>query len=586
MNRTKYAGNIRSSNVGDMVVLSGWIQKIRNLGQIIFIDLRDREGIVQLVIDGSKNKDLHEKTSELTRESVIEVHGVVRERQDKNDELATGNIEIAVDKVQLLSVSKVPPIHIVEGDTASEELRLKYRYLDLRKKSVMDKLRLRSKMNMIIRNFLTDNGFIEFETPILTKSTPEGARDYLVPSRISQGKFYALPQSPQIFKQLLMIGGADRYYQIARCFRDEDLRADRQPEFTQLDMEMSFVKQDDVLELNEKLVQKIFLELKGVDIELPLKRMKYAEAMELYGSDKPDTRFDLTINNLDELFRDSAFNLFRMNIENGGTVRCIFVPGEKLFSKKKLKNIEKMAKTFGAKGLAHVCIENEELTGSIAALLSEGEIARLREIAENENGYFFFVSDTKKATLTILGKLRSYLAKELKLYDENEVHALWVVDFPAFEFSEEENRYVAVHHPFTNITKDTIPYLDTDPSKVLSDAYDLVINGYEAGGGSIRIHDSNLQSKVFDFLGFSEEEKIKRFGFFIEALEYGTPPHGGIAYGLDRLSMLLIGTENIRDVIAFPKTLQASCLMSDAPSYVDDMQLEDLNITIKEGEEC
>ncbi len=581
MNRTHYAGNIRTSNVGEDVILSGWIHKIRNLGQIIFIDLRDREGIVQLVIDSTVRKEVFELAQHFTRESVIEVKGVIRERQDKNTEIATGNIEVLVNDVTLLSTSKVPPIHITDDDDASEELRLKYRYLDLRKKSVMDRLRLRSKMNMIIRNFLDENGFVEFETPILNKSTPEGARDYLVPSRVNPGKFYALPQSPQIFKQLLMIGGADRYFQIAKCFRDEDLRADRQPEFTQLDIEMSFVDQEDVLSLNEKLVQKLFLELKGNEIKLPLARMSYKEAVETYGSDKPDTRFDLKIINLDDLFKNSEFNLFSSNIANGGTVRSIFVEGDNLFSKKKLKNIEKKAKTFGAKGLAHISFDGDEIGGSINKFLNENEINKLKEYTDNKNGYMFFVSDTKKSTLTVLGNLRNYLAKELKLYDENEVNALWVVDFPAFEFSEEEERYVANHHPFTSITSSTIQYLDTDPSKVLSNAYDLVINGYEAGGGSIRIHDSKIQSKVFDFLGFSEEEKMERFGFFIDALSYGTPPHGGIAFGLDRMCMLLTGTSNIRDVIAFPKSLQASCLMSDAPSTVDKINLDELNIEIK-----
>ncbi|WP_459128876.1 aspartate--tRNA ligase [Guggenheimella bovis] len=581
LKRTHYAGLMRIEHVGETVVLAGWVQKKRNLGSLIFVDLRDREGMMQLVFNEETDPEIYEKASSLGREFVITVEGEVAERSAKNATLPTGDVELLVKKLIVHSESEVPPIFISDDDTAKEELRLKYRYLDLRKKSKLDILRMRSKMNNVIRNFYIEEGFIEFETPILCKPTPEGARDYLVPARLSPGHFYALPQSPQIFKQLLMIGGADRYFQIARCFRDEDLRADRQPEFTQLDTEYSFVTQEDVLDVSERMLQRVFKEIKGVELTLPLPRIKYLDAMERYGTDKPDTRFGLLIQNFDELFTASGFNLFRSTIEEGGTVRGIFVEGENPFSKKELKNLENQAKTYGAKGLAHVIID-DEVSGSIQKFLSEDEITSLREMAEGKKGIYFFVSDKKKTALTVLGNLRNYIAKEKELYDPKRIDALWVVDFPAFEYDEESGQYIAQHHPFTAPKEEDIPYLYSgDLGKVMANCYDTVINGYELASGSIRIHDSGLQSKIFELLGFTPESAKERFGFFIDALKYGTPPHGGIAYGLDRLAMILADTDSIRDVVAFPKTLQATDLMSDAPGTIETIQLDELHIQTK-----
>ncbi len=583
LNRSYYSSEIDLANVGEEIILNGWVSNKRNLGSLIFIDLRDREGLVQLVFDEEDNKDLYARASKLGREYVIGVRGILRKRASVNPDLATGEVELKVDELEVFSTSDVPPIHIREDDGAKEELRLKYRYLDLRKKKNMDRLRLRAKINSVLRSYLEKEDFIEFETPILNKTTPEGARDYLVPSRVNPGKFYALPQSPQIFKQLLMISGADRYYQITRCFRDEDLRADRQPEFTQLDIEMSFVDQEAVIELNEGLMKHLFKEIAGYDLELPLRRMTYAEAMEKYGSDKPDTRFDLELLSLEEVFRDSGFQVFARAIQDGKSVRGIFVPGDGLFSNKELKNIEKKAKTYGAGGLATVIL-GEEIKGTIAKFLGEEELDKLWKLAQGQEGTFFIVSDEKKVVQTVLGNLRGSIARDKNLFDPKKFDLLWIVDFPAFHYDEDEKRYVAEHHPFTMPKKDDLVYLDSDPLKINADCYDLVVNGFETASGSIRIHDSDLQAKVFDVLGFTKEEAKDRFGFFIDALRYGTPPHGGIAYGLDRLTMIFSETENIRDVIAFPKSLQATCLMSDAPSYADDKQLDELHIRVIKDE--
>lgn len=577
--RTHYAGELRLDHVGEKVTLNGWVQKKRGLGSLTFIDIRDREGLAQLVFNEETDPEIYALANDTGREYVISASGVVRERSAKNSDLPSGEVEVIVDRFEILSRAEVPPIHITDEDQAKEELRLKYRYLDLRKKSVMDRIRFRSELYRVLRNYLYDNGFTEVETPILYKATPEGARDYLVPSRIHQGEFYALPQSPQTLKQLLMIGGADRYFQIAKCFRDEDLRADRQPEFTQLDMEMSFVEQEDILKVNEGLLQRVFKELKGVDLKLPLERITYEESMRRFGNDKPDMRFGMEILPLEEVFKDTSFNLFKTALDEGYAIKGIFAESE--FSSKGLKNLEKLVKTYGAKGLAHVSIA-DEISGSIAKFLSEEEITALRELAGDKKGTFFIISDKKKTALTILGLLRNKLGKDLELYREDDYKALWVVDFPGFEYNEEEDRFQAQHHPFTAPLAEDVKHLSGDLSKVRSNAYDLVLNGYEIAGGSIRIHDSAVQEAVFRALGFSAEDAKERFGFFIDALKYGTPPHGGIAYGIDRLTMILTGTDNIRDVIAFPKTLAATCLMSDAPSPVDSHQLDELHISLKE----
>ena len=578
---TAFAGDLRESHIGQVVSLAGWVQTIRRMPGRLFIDLRDRMGIAQLVIDQETSPELYQQASSLGREYCLSAKGEVIRRESSNPKLASGDIELMVRELQIHSTSLTPPIHISDDDQAKEEMRLKYRYLDLRKKRLMDNFRLRSKLYRSIREFLYDEGFTEFETPILGKTTPEGARDYLVPSRLHKGKFYALPQSPQILKQLLMISGADRYFQIARCFRDEDLRADRQPEFTQLDMELSFVDQDDVFEVNERMLQRIFRDIKGIEIELPLKRISYADAVEKYGTDKPDTRFELLIENLDDVFRDSGFGVFRNAIAEGKTVRGIFVEDSQAYSAKELKNLEKLAKTYGAKGLAYVILD-EEIGGSIAKFLNENEISQLREKSNNKSGIYLIVSDTKKVALTVLGNLRNTVAKEKGYYRPDTYDMLWVVDFPAFEYDEDEGRYVAQHHMFTAPKPEHEALLDTDPGAVMANCYDFVLNGYELASGSIRIHDADLQRKIFEIIGFSEEEAQARFGFFLDALQYGTPPHGGIAYGLDRLTMILTDTDNIRDVVAFPKTLAATDLMSEAPSRAEDIQLSELHLSIKE----
>lgn len=571
---------LRINDVEKEVTLYGWVQKKRDLGGVCFIDLRDRSGIVQLVAREGK---CYEIASQLKSESVIKVVGVVSERESKNKNIPTGDIEVELSDIEVLNSCKDLPFEISDDTTALEDTRLKYRYLDIRRRTVTNNLVTRHKITMAIRNFLDKENFLEVETPVLCKSTPEGARDYLVPSRVNKGKFYALPQSPQIFKQLLMVGGIERYFQIAKCFRDEDLRSDRQPEFTQVDLEMSFVDQEDVMSLTERLVAHVFKEIRGIDIKLPLMRMKYDVAMDKYGSDKPDLRFDLEIQDITEIFKNTEFSMFRNVIENKGIVNCLVVKGKAAeFSRKKLDALTEFVKTYKASGLAYLKIE-DEVTGSIAKAISTDEVNSLKDVLGLEKGdLVLIVADSKYNVVKVsLGALRCKLARDLDLIKKDDFKLCWVVEFPSFEYSEEEGRYVACHHPFTSPLDSDVDKLLNDKAHCYSKAYDIVINGYEAGGGSIRIHDEKVQEKMFRALELTEEDIKNKFGFFVEALKYGTPPHGGLALGLDRLTMLLTGTDNIRDVIAFPKTASASCLMSECPNTVDKKQLDDLGIMIK-----
>ena len=573
--------SLRLIDKGKEVTLYGWVQKKRDLGGVCFIDLRDRSGIVQLVAREGK---CYEIASSLKSESVIKVKGIVSERESKNKNIPTGDIEIELSEIELLNSSNDLPFEISDDTTALEDTRLKYRYLDIRRRTVTNNLITRHKITMAIRNFLDKNNFLEVETPILCKSTPEGARDYLVPSRVNKGKFYALPQSPQIFKQLLMIGGIERYFQIAKCFRDEDLRSDRQPEFTQVDMEMSFVDQDDVMDLTERLIAHVFKEIRGIDIKLPLMKMKYDDAISKYGSDKPDLRFDMPICDITEVFKNTNFSVFKNIVDENGIINCLVVKdAASKYSRKGLDQLTEFVKTYKASGLAYLKFE-DEVTGSIAKVVSEEEIGKLKDLLGIEkNDLVLIIADKKyNVVKTSLGALRCKLARELGLIKKDDFKLLWVVEFPSFEYSEEEGRYVACHHPFTSPLDSDVDKLIDDKAHCYSKAYDIVINGYEAGGGSIRIHDEKVQEKMFRALELTEEDIKNKFGFFVEALKYGTPPHGGLAIGLDRLTMLLTGTDNIRDVIAFPKTASASCLMSECPNTVDEKQLDELNIQIKE----
>ena len=577
----KYNNNdFNIKNVGENVELYGWASKVRNLGGIIFIDLRDRSGKVQLLINPDNN--CYEEATKVRNEYVLKVNGVIEERQSKNPNMATGEIEVNVSSLEILNEAETPVFEL-DKDDALEDTRLKYRYLDLRRDNIKNNLITRHKITMAARKFLSDNGFIEVETPILSKSTPEGARDYLVPSRVNKGNFYALPQSPQIYKQLLMIGGIEKYFQIARCFRDEDLRADRQPEFTQIDMEMSFVSEEDVMYNTEKLFQTIFKEVKGYDIKLPLMRMKYDDAINYYGSDKPDLRFDMKINDVTEVFSKCDFELFKRELESNGIINAIVVKNAAdKYSRKDIDKLTDFIKTYKANGLFFLKYNNSEFAGSIAKILTD-EIKEelIKSLCLEENDLIFVIAGKKLITKTSLGALRCKLARDLDLIKKGDYKFLWVTDFPSFEWSEEENRFVACHHPFTAPKDEDIDKLLTDKEHCYSKAYDIVCNGYEAGGGSIRIHNADVQEKMFEALELTKEDIEEKFGFFVNAFKYGTPPHGGLAIGLERLTMLLCETDNIKDVIAFPKTSSASCLMSEAPNTVSEKQLEELNITVK-----
>ena len=577
----KYNNNdFNIKNVGENVELYGWASKVRNLGGLIFIDLRDRSGKVQLVINPDNN--CYEEASKVRNEYVLKVNGIIEERQSKNPNMATGEIEVNVSSLEILNEAATPVFEL-DKDDALEDTRLKYRYLDLRRDNIKNNLITRHKITMAARKFLSDNGFIEVETPILSKSTPEGARDYLVPSRVNKGNFYALPQSPQIYKQLLMIGGIEKYFQIARCFRDEDLRADRQPEFTQIDMEMSFVNEEDVMDNTEKLFQTIFKEVKGYDIKLPLMRMKYDDAINYYGSDKPDLRFDMKINDVTSVFSKCDFEIFKKELEDKGIINAIVVKNAAdKYSRKDIDKLTDFVKTYKANGLFFLKYNNSEFAGSIAKILTdEVKEELIKSLCLEENDLIFVIAGKKLIIKTSLGALRCKLARDLDLIKKGDYKFLWVTDFPSFEWSEEENRFVACHHPFTAPKDEDIDKLLTDKEHCYSKAYDIVCNGYEAGGGSIRIHNADVQEKMFEALELTKEDIEEKFGFFVNAFKYGTPPHGGLAIGLERLTMLLCETDNIKDVIAFPKTSSASCLMSEAPNTVSKKQLEELNIMVK-----
>ena len=589
MKRTCRCAELSEKNIGEEVTMMGWVQKQRNKGGIIFVDMRDRSGILQVIFeDGEIDADDFAKAEKLRSEFVIAVKGKITARSGAvNENLATGAIELRAEELRVLSESDTPPFPIEADSKTKEELRLKYRYLDLRRPDLQRNLIMRSKVATLIRQFLADEGFLEIETPMLTKSTPEGARDYLVPSRVHPGTFYALPQSPQLFKQLLMCSGYDRYFQLARCFRDEDLRADRQPEFTQVDMELSFVDEDDVMDVNERLLQKLFKEILDVDIELPIQRMTWQEAMDRFGSDKPDLRFGMELKDVSDVVKDCGFGVFTGALENGGSVRGINAKGQGGMPRKKIDALVKFAKDFGAKGLAYLAV-NEDGTykSSFAKFMTEDELKALVTAMEGEPGdLLLFAADKNKIVWDVLGNLRLEIAKNLDLLDKNVYKFLWVTEFPEFEYSEEQGRYLAMHHPFTMPFEEDIKYLESNPEKVRARAYDIVLNGTEIGGGSIRIHQDDVQEKMLRALGFTDEKAHEQFGFLLDAFKYGVPPHAGLAYGLDRLVMIMAHEDSIRDVIAFPKIKDASCLMTDAPNVVDDKQLEELCLEVSKSEQ-
>lgn len=584
LKRSHRCTEVSTANIGETVTVMGWVQKRRNLGSLIFVDLRDRSGLLQIVFDENDIGTAgFEKAGTLRSEFVIAVVGRVEARSGAvNENLKTGEIEIRATELRILSEAETPPFPIEENSQTKEELRLKYRYLDLRRPDLQRNLMLRSKVVTAVRKFMTDEGFLEIETPILIKSTPEGARDYLVPSRVHPGNFYALPQSPQLFKQLLMCSGYDRYFQIAKCFRDEDLRADRQPEFTQIDMELSFVDVDDVIDVNERLLAYIFKEGIGIDVPLPIPRITWQEAMDRFGSDKPDTRFGMELVNVSELVKDCGFSVFTGALADGGSVRGINAKGQAQMPRKKIDSLVEFAKENGAKGLAYLAVQPDgSYKSSFAKFMTGEELAALVKAMDGEPGdLLLFAADKNKVVWNVLGSLRLELARRLELLDKNEYKFLWVTEFPLLEWSEEENRFVAMHHPFTMLMEEDLDKVDTDPGAVRAKAYDIVLNGTEIGGGSVRIFQSDVQSKMFDLLGFTREEAQERFGFLLNAFKYGVPPHAGLAYGLDRLIMLMAKCDSIREVIAFPKVKDASDLMSGAPGAVDEVQLKELELSI------
>ena len=586
LHRSHRCTEVSSQNIGEIVTVMGWVQKRRNLGALIFIDLRDRSGILQVVFDeNSVGKEGFEKAGTLRSEYVIAVTGKVQKRAAAvNENLKTGDIEVIAEQIRILSEAETPPFPIEENSQTKDEVRLKYRYLDLRRPDIQKNLMLRSKVIYLMREFMMKEGFLEIETPILCKSTPEGARDYLVPSRVHPGNFYALPQSPQLYKQLLMCSGYDRYFQIAKCFRDEDLRADRQPEFTQADMELSFVDIDDVLDVNERLLKYIFKEAIGVDVQIPLQRMPWQEAMDRFGSDKPDTRFGMELHDVSEVVKGCGFGVFTGALEQGGSVRGINAKGQGSMPRKKIDKLVEFAKGYGAKGLAYLSI-NEDGTykSSFAKFMTEDELKALVDALDGEAGdLLLFAADKNKIVWNVLGALRLEIAKELDLVDPNQYNFLWVTEFPLLEWSDEENRYMAMHHPFTMPMEEDWENVDTDPGSVRAKAYDIVLNGTELGGGSVRIHQDDIQEKMFEVLGFTKESAHEQFGFLLDAFKYGVPPHAGLAYGVDRMVMHMVHADSIRDVIAFPKVKDASCLMTEAPGKVDEKQLEELQLKIEE----
>ncbi len=590
LHRTHRCTEVSNQNIGEIVTVMGWVQKRRNLGSLIFVDLRDRSGLFQLVFDENDiGSEGFAKAGELRSEFVIAATGKVEARSGAvNENLATGDIELRVTDLRILSESQTPPFPIEENSATKEELRLKYRFLDLRRPDIQRNLMTKSKVAMLARNFMAEEGFLEIETPMLTKSTPEGARDYLVPSRIHPGSFYALPQSPQLFKQLLMCSGYDRYFQIARCFRDEDLRADRQPEFTQMDMELSFVDIDDVIDVNERLLAKLFKEICDVEVSLPIQRMSYAEAMDRFGSDKPDLRFGMELTNVSETVKGCGFGVFTGALENGGSVRGLNVKGQGQMPRKKIDALVEFAKGFGAKGLAYMALQPDgSVKSSFAKFMTEEEIQALIQAMDGQPGdLLVFAADKNKVVFDVLGNLRLELAKNLGLPEGNhKFRFVWITEFPLLEYSEEQGRFVAMHHPFTMPMEEDLHLIETDPGAVRAKAYDIVLNGCEIGGGSVRIHQSDVQEQMFKALGFTKEQAHSQFGFLLNAFRYGVPPHAGLAYGLDRLVMLMTGADNIREVIAFPKVKDASCLMTEAPGTVDQKQLDELGIAIVVQEE-
>lgn len=589
LHRTHRCGELSIENVGEEVTVMGWVQKNRNKGGLIFVDLRDRSGILQIIFEDGKTKtEYFEKAGRLRSEFVIAVVGKVTARSGAvNENLSTGEIEVIATELRVLSEAETPPFPIEESSKTKEELRLKYRYLDLRRPDLQRNIMMRSKVATLTRQFMAEEGFLEIETPMLTKSTPEGARDYLVPSRVHPGNFYALPQSPQLFKQLLMCSGYDRYFQIVKCFRDEDLRADRQPEFTQIDMELSFVDVDDVIEVNERLLASLFQEVLGVSISLPIPRMTWQEAMDRFGSDKPDTRFGMELKDVSDLLKECEFAVFKNALAEGGTVRGINADGQGDMPRKKIDALVEFAKTYGAKGLAYIALkEDGSVKSSFAKFMKEEEMQALIQAMDGKAGdLLLFAADQNKVVWDVLGALRIELANQLGILDKSQYNFLWVTEFPLLEWSEEQNRYTAMHHPFTMPMEEDLEFIDTDPGRVRAKAYDIVLNGTEIGGGSVRIFQNDVQEKMFEVLGFSKEDAYDRFGFLLNAFKYGVPPHAGLAYGLDRLVMLMAEEDSIRDVIAFPKIKDASCLMTDAPNVVESKQLEELLLSVGKREE-